>query len=230
MTSFTDQLDALYRTMALNYDDQVTIFRKADGSHGYRVRSGTKTPPSTQLPYCGHRLHRSRKLFRDEDSVVVWCSICSEEYHQCSKCELWFPEYDPKSEDRAKCLDGPDEDGVMSHVSGKPAVNSICIFCDMPGLTGAAPEEATSHATRGIRLHTDPVKEGPKLAFCFSGHVTGAEIKTATNVEGETVDVSQMRADDLAGKLNRHELTISLEDYLYNNRRCEIVLDEFDRD
>lgn len=58
-----------------------------------------------------------------------------QDLHQCYDCKLWFPKDD---------LDGMDEDGNMSHASGKPALEPICIFCDSPNADN-------SHATPGIR-------------------------------------------------------------------------------
>lgn len=62
--------------------------------------------------------------------VAVRCGKCNEDYQQCSKCDLWFPEVDPKSE-------GPCLDGVGDEV--------WCIFCD-------APDHDNSHATPGVRV------------------------------------------------------------------------------
>jgi len=61
---------------------------------------------------------------------------------------------------KVKPLDGIDEDGVMSHVSGKPALNPICIFCDQSGDTGDVKIESGSSysgATRGIDFSQPPI-------------------------------------------------------------------------
>lgn len=69
----------------------------------------------------------------------------------------------------------------------------------------------------------------PKIDFSFQGWVRGAEVTEATDVEGETVDVSAMDADTLAKKLQAGELFISLGDYLYESRKNEIEMFDFAR-
>ena len=68
----------------------------------------------------------------------------------------------------------------------------------------------------------------PKIDFCFSGWVRGAEIKEATDAEGQTVDVSAMDGETLADKLQKGELLIALGDYLYDNKDSEIEITDFE--
>lgn len=67
----------------------------------------------------------------------------------------------------------------------------------------------------------------PKLDFCFEGWVCGAEIKTATDTEGNTVDVSNMSARSLADALNKGKLFIPLGNFLYNNSDANIEMSRF---
>lgn len=114
---------------------------------------------------------------------------------QCSECKLWFPEYDPKPPTTCalcghpeiqvtldgfkcldcdhlmrpvKCLDGHDEDGNMAHVSGKPALKPICIFCDSPG-------EDNSHATPGIRRGPSSEQKSSYTVRYTDGSITRHE-------------------------------------------------------
>ena len=59
----------------------------------------------------------------------------------------------------------------------------------------------------------------PKVDFCFQGFVRGAEVSTATNTEGEKVDVSGMTSTELANKLEAGDLFLSLGDYLYDDHK-----------
>lgn len=68
----------------------------------------------------------------------------------------------------------------------------------------------------------------PKIDFCFSGWVRGVNVTEATDDEGNTVDVSKMDAGDLARDLENGKLFISLGDYLYQNRKSEIELTDFE--
>lgn len=68
----------------------------------------------------------------------------------------------------------------------------------------------------------------PKIDFCFSGWVRGANISKATDVEGNTVDVSTMEAGELAMKLEHGKLFISLGDYLYESHKNEVELTDFE--
>jgi len=69
----------------------------------------------------------------------------------------------------------------------------------------------------------------PKIDFCFSGWVRGAEVETATDDKGKSVDVSKMDASELARKLSKGELFISLGDYLYDNHSNEIEMFDFEK-
>jgi hypothetical protein len=68
----------------------------------------------------------------------------------------------------------------------------------------------------------------PKMNFCFQGWVNGANIIEATDVDGKKVNVSKMNPEELADKLNKGELFISLGDYLYSNRKSNIEMFDFD--
>ena len=63
----------------------------------------------------------------------------------------------------------------------------------------------------------------PKVDFCFSGWVRGAEITQA----GDT-DVSDMSSEELTEKLKKGELCISLGDYLYDNNDASEIEIDFD--
>lgn len=67
----------------------------------------------------------------------------------------------------------------------------------------------------------------PKIDFCFSGYCVGVEASKATDGEGNNVDVSKMDATELANKLTKGELFISLGDYLYESRKNEIEIFDF---
>lgn len=68
----------------------------------------------------------------------------------------------------------------------------------------------------------------PKIDFCFSGWVRGVEIKEATDVEGNKVDVSEMSSEVLADKLEAGELFISLADNLHNGKDEEVQIFDFE--
>lgn len=68
----------------------------------------------------------------------------------------------------------------------------------------------------------------PRISFNFRGWVSRANVTEATNIDGETVDVSEMPATDLAAKLEAGELFISLGDHLYSSGDSEIIMDDFD--
>jgi hypothetical protein len=57
--------------------------------------------------------------------------------------------------------------------------------------------------------------------------LTCADVKHATDQNGKDVDVSAMPADELAKKLNKGELFISLGLYLYNSNDSEIDMFDF---
>lgn len=144
---------------------------------GWRPRLPLDLPSPA---YCGHQLTRLADdgvvcCLPCEDTYSQ-CSMCKlwfpeydpksigEKPDKCDNCghdKLFLGEsgyrcgqcgHDAPVQKRAKCLDGLDEDGVLSHVSGKPAPKPNCIFCEMPDITGAASEETNKHATRGIAL------------------------------------------------------------------------------
>jgi hypothetical protein len=68
----------------------------------------------------------------------------------------------------------------------------------------------------------------PKIDFCFSGYVRGANVTEVTDANGKQVSVSDLDAKTLAKKLESGELFISLGDHLYENRKGEIELFDFD--
>ena len=68
----------------------------------------------------------------------------------------------------------------------------------------------------------------PKIDLCFSGWVRGVEVSKASNDNGEAVDVSNMEADELARKLEKGELFISLGDHLYEGDDEEVCLFDFE--
>lgn len=68
----------------------------------------------------------------------------------------------------------------------------------------------------------------PKIDFCFSGFVQGADINECVNFAGQPVDVSKMNPKELAAKLEKGELFISLGDHLYCSRKNEIEIFDFE--
>ena len=68
----------------------------------------------------------------------------------------------------------------------------------------------------------------PQIDFSFQGWVRGADVTDATNAQGEKVDVSNMDAKELAEKLEKGELFISLGDHLYDNKDSEIEIFDFE--
>ena len=68
----------------------------------------------------------------------------------------------------------------------------------------------------------------PKIDLCFSGWVRGVEVSKASNDNGEAVDVSNMEADELARKVEKGELFISLGDHLYEGDDEEVCLFDFE--
>jgi len=69
----------------------------------------------------------------------------------------------------------------------------------------------------------------PEINFCFQGHITLANVRTATDSRGEPVDVSSMDPHALAEKLEQGELFISLGDYLYDDSKdAHIELFDFE--
>ena len=70
----------------------------------------------------------------------------------------------------------------------------------------------------------------PKINLCFSGWVRGADVTKATrdtDTGTESVDVSDMPAEELARKLKAGELFISLGDHLYDADDNEIEMFDF---
>jgi hypothetical protein len=59
----------------------------------------------------------------------------------------------------------------------------------------------------------------PEINFCFQGHITLADVTTATDINGKEVDVSNMAPHELAERLESGDLFISLGDYLYENSK-----------
>jgi len=69
----------------------------------------------------------------------------------------------------------------------------------------------------------------PKIDFSFSGWVRGAIITEATDTTtGNPVDVREMSGPELERKLDSGELCISLGDHLYENRKSEIEMFDFE--
>lgn len=73
----------------------------------------------------------------------------------------------------------------------------------------------------------------PKVDFNFQGWVRGADIKTVTVQNPYTgnlvkTDVSHADPADVAHKLATGEYMISLGDFLYDNRKSEIELTDFE--
>jgi len=68
----------------------------------------------------------------------------------------------------------------------------------------------------------------PKISFNFSGFCQDADIDIVTNGAGETQDVSQMDSKELARGLNSGKYFISLGDYLYEGRKNEAILEDFE--
>lgn len=69
----------------------------------------------------------------------------------------------------------------------------------------------------------------PRIDLCFSGWLRGVEVKQASDVQGQVVDVSEMPTDELVRKLKAGELFVSLGELLDEcNRGEEIELSEFE--
>jgi hypothetical protein len=68
----------------------------------------------------------------------------------------------------------------------------------------------------------------PKIDLCFQGWLRNADVATATSVDGETVDVSNMDASELASKLSKGELFVSLGDLLDTTEDSEIEIFDFE--
>jgi|APSaa5957512535_1039671.scaffolds.fasta_scaffold104524_2 hypothetical protein len=66
----------------------------------------------------------------------------------------------------------------------------------------------------------------PEISFCFQGWAI-TNLDTAYDVDGNTVDVSQLCGEVLAAKLEQSELFISLGDHLYTSRKSEVEITDF---
>ena len=66
----------------------------------------------------------------------------------------------------------------------------------------------------------------PKISFCFQGYAY-AEILTAKDIEGEDIDVSEMRGEELASKLELGELFIDLANHISQSHKNEIDIYDF---
>ena len=68
-----------------------------------------------------------------------------------------------------------------------------------------------------------------KIDFSFSGYVVGAEIEKVSDGEtGEVLDVTNLNPEEVLEKLNNGEYLISLGDYLYESRKNEIEIFDFE--
>jgi hypothetical protein len=68
----------------------------------------------------------------------------------------------------------------------------------------------------------------PKIDFCFSGFCQGVKVSEATDIDGNTVDVSGWDSIELVSQLEKGELFISLGDYLYESHKNEIEIFDFE--
>ena len=68
----------------------------------------------------------------------------------------------------------------------------------------------------------------PKIDFCFSGFCQGVEVSEVTDIDGNTVDVSGWDDMELVSQLEKGQLFISLGDYLYESRKNEIEIFDFE--
>lgn len=67
----------------------------------------------------------------------------------------------------------------------------------------------------------------PQINLSFRGYCR-ADVSEATNVNGETVDVTEMAAESLCEALEKGELFISLGDHLYSSGKNEIEIFDFE--
>ena len=68
----------------------------------------------------------------------------------------------------------------------------------------------------------------PKIDLCFQGWLRGAIItEAAETATGNKVDVREMSAHELTQKLDSGELCISLGEHLYESRKAEIEMFDF---
>lgn len=71
----------------------------------------------------------------------------------------------------------------------------------------------------------------PKISFGFSGYCNGVEVsEVSETATGNKVDVSQMDAETLIKNLNEGLWCLSLGDYLYEGRKNEIEMVDFEAD
>ena len=68
----------------------------------------------------------------------------------------------------------------------------------------------------------------PKIDFCFSGWVRGANIKSVTDSQGNSVDVTGQTSEELVKKLRAGELFISLSDGLDDNKDSEVEIFDYE--
>jgi hypothetical protein len=66
------------------------------------------------------------------------------------------------------------------------------------------------------------------ISLCFQGSISGVEVYKATDVNGKEVDISEMGNKELADKLSRGELFVSLRDLLYQGEDEEIEMFDFE--
>lgn len=176
---FSEQITALFKAMNLADDEQLVLYRKPDGTTAYQVQKKhavLQSAEPAEAAYCGHQLTRmigGIVCCLPCDDTYSQCSQCKlwfpeydpksigEKPEQCDHCghDKLFPGesgyrcsqcgHNAPAQNRAKCLDGIDADGEMSHVSGKLALEPSCIFCEYGG---SEETSENSHATRGIAL------------------------------------------------------------------------------
>lgn len=67
----------------------------------------------------------------------------------------------------------------------------------------------------------------PNISFAFEGYAR-TTVDVATDPQGNVVDVSTMSAKELCEKLEDGDLFISLGDHIYNSRKSEISITDFE--
>lgn len=68
----------------------------------------------------------------------------------------------------------------------------------------------------------------PRIDFTFHGFVQDVEITSVSDAEGTQIDVRQMNPERVAAGLNDGSFFISLGDFLYEGRKNEVVLEDFE--
>ena len=68
----------------------------------------------------------------------------------------------------------------------------------------------------------------PKIDFNFSGYIRGADIIAVRDAEGTRIDVSKMNPERVTAGLNDGSFFISLGDFLYEGRKNEVVMEDFE--